>query len=657
MFEESYGLLKIGTIKDFDVSNGNMLVSLDYINSIVQSKTSTTVSVKIPYATFYKNGVFAGSLPSVGSQVVLGMGSGGEYFFVSFYGTNENLIPELNDKEFVIQNSDFNKILLSNKNEVVIGSDRAYAHFSHALNNELFELNYDQQLNVTSGTINVNGLIKRDKNNSSIYTNRQTSVLFDKSLVTIGLDPSVTSNFLLQSKSKNPAFVENRSLTYEFDKKVNIESFSIEKSKYNENKEAKKEYKLENRHLNKANCLSLSLEYPNELIEEIKGTVVDTFGNVLDLNRYPISLNKDNITLKNESESEKNKEKVFEELKRKHRKGIAYHFEINARKENNNIDYSDNSNKAKDRSRFFVDIDKEGQFKINIPASSETGNVPVLSRYENYSTFSSEDDNNPNKFIIREDLLDIFHDSFVADGATFSEERKGKKGGSISVNDDGSNRLPIDRITNESLMHGTAHHDILSTCIIHQKSDFLDYQVPGQEIIDIKKISNLKDVVSSSIDTYGSNANGGGRSGQINMDGSLELNIGANTIDKQSMWLDTAGGLVANLGRDKKDNSAVVAMDGNLLLQVGNIGLSYDSRFKSEGLIDAVVDLRVMTKGVFSHLIRIDGDGISIMTPGQLKIFSKQDININSSASIRMDAEQIYFNGRLVDNKDFGQSI
>ena len=44
---------------------------------------------------------------------------------------------------------------------------------------------------------------------------------------------------------------------------------------------------------------------------------------------------------------------------------------------------------GRQRSRFFIDIDKEGQFKLNVPASSEKGNVPILTRYENYSTINS----------------------------------------------------------------------------------------------------------------------------------------------------------------------------------------------------------------------------------------------------------------------------
>jgi len=657
MYAESYGLLKVATIKSVDAQSGLMAISLDFANSIVQASDSITVNIKIPYSTYYKNGVFSGSLPSTGTQVIVGLGSGGEYFFVSYFGNNAINIPDLSDNQYILKNSDYNIINLTSKDELIFGNDLSYQYYSNK-NSKFSEINYPNIYTISSGKLSSNGIIKRDLVNNLNYGSKISSILFEKSLVNIGFDPSVTVNHLITSQSKNPGLVEDREIVFEFDRESFVESDVIEKQKYSEKKQTVVKYNLPNRYDSKTNTLSLGMNQPNHLIEIIKGTVVDTFGNILDINRYPIQLNKDNITLNNSNESNKNKEVVFSELKKRHRKGIAFHFELNAKKENTIIDFNSRADKAKERSRLFFDIDKEGQLKANIPASSETGNIPILVRYENFSAFSAEDNGNPNKFIFREDNLDIFHDSFVADGASFSTDRKNKKGGSISIIDDGANRYPNDRILNTPLAHGTAHHDILSTCITHQLKDFLSYQVDGQEIINVESISNLKNVVSSEIYISGEKANAGGRSGQINLDGSLELNVGANTIDRQSLWLDTSGGLVANIGRDKNKNSAVIGMDGNLLLQVGNFGISTDSRFQEEnGLIDAAVDLRVMTKGVFSHLIRIDGNGISIMTPGKLNIFAKQDISIKTSSSLSLEAEQIFMNGLLVDNKDIGQSI
>jgi len=67
MYAESYGLLKVATIKSVDAQSGLMAVSLDFANSIVQASDSITVNIKIPYSTYYKNGVFSGSLPSTGT--------------------------------------------------------------------------------------------------------------------------------------------------------------------------------------------------------------------------------------------------------------------------------------------------------------------------------------------------------------------------------------------------------------------------------------------------------------------------------------------------------------------------------------------------------------------------------------------------------------
>lgn len=658
MHEEHFALSKIATIQSVNKEFGTMDVLINSSQSIIQGTKNNTHTIKIPYATSYRNNVFCGSLPSIGTQVIIQLGSGGEYFFVSFYGNNTSNIPDLEDNKYIIRNSLINQIDFTTDDEIVIGSNIYNQTYSNKLSNSFLQTNYPSVYTFTKASHSINGVIKRDLVNNKSYTSKINSTNYEKSLVTIGLDPSSTSNNLTSSINKNPALVENRSVVYEYNKDSDVESLLLESNKYSEKKQQKESYLFDNRNHNKSNVLSLGLNYPNHLMETILGTAVDTFGNVLDLNRYPIQLNEDNISLQTTNESNKDKQNVYIELQKRHRKAIAFHFELNAKKENKNIDLSSRQDKAKDRSRFFIDIDKEGQFKINIPSSSEFGNVPVLSRYENYSSFGEEDNYNPNKFIFREDNLDIFHDSFVSDGALFSEERKDTKGGSINIIKDNANKFPTDRILNKSLMHGTAHHDILSTCITHQRKDFLDYQPKGQEIISIDNISNLKNVVSQTLYVSGDKANAGGRSGQINLDGSLELNIGANTSDRQSLWLDTAGGIVGNVGRDLNNNSATLNMDGNLIMQVGNYGIINDTRFKeNNGLIDAIVDLRVMTKGVFSHLIRIDGSGISIMTPGQLKIFAKQDITISSSSSLKMDAEQIYINGRLVDNKDFGESL
>ena len=263
------------------------------------------------------------------------------------------------------------------------------------------------------------------------------------------------------------------------------------------------------------------------------------------------------------------KSAAFLAIKALERKCIAYHFELNARKDlssvTNNIvipDINSNNDYSRVRSRFFLDIDKEGQFKLNVPASSETGNVPLLTRYENYSSTNTSDNKNPNKLIFGTPS-DIQLDSFCT--------------GVINVEDGyqspayGYDRIKKDQNGNpQPLKHGMVFHDITNLCWTQQGiTDLIDYEyVDNNYNINKSIITTLKKIVSTTIDVK-TNPNAGGRSGSINMDGSLELNIGCNTIDAQSLWLDLAGGMVAAIGKDLNNKSAILNFDGDIFIQVG----------------------------------------------------------------------------------------
>lgn len=66
----------------------------------------------------------------------------------------------------------------------------------------------------------------------------------------------------------------------------------------------------------------------------------------------------------------------------------------------------------------------------------------------------------------------------------------------------------------------------------------------------------------------------GGVSANINLEGSLELSVGKDNVDNKSIVLDTAGSLIAWLGKDKLGRSAIIQSDGEVLV---NIGGSYTS--------------------------------------------------------------------------------
>ena len=142
-----------------------------------------------------------------------------------------------------------------------------------------------------------------------------------------------------------------------------------------------------NRRKSRADTLSLSLVAPNYLMESIKGTVVDIFGNILDYNRVPIPVGQGANTLRPNNSPDK--AAAFTSIKALERNSFAYHFEINARKNltvqpnTSIIDAlsinADNYNAKLLRSRFSLDVNKEGQFKFNVPSSSETGSIPSIS--------------------------------------------------------------------------------------------------------------------------------------------------------------------------------------------------------------------------------------------------------------------------------------
>lgn len=620
-----------------------------------------------PHSLFYNNGLFIGTLPVNGTPVVVGQGSGGQYYFVSFLAENIPVVPTLTLGELLIRSNDATKISLQTTNDINIGSDNNKIHINTKSN--LITTNFNNENHFTQASRLVNGIIKRDLrlNTNFDYNSKLENDSYDPKLFVIGLDPTVSPNPIITGSSKNPPFVEQREVVYEFQYSSEIGDELSESLLYGDTKPPATSFFFPNRRKSRSDTLSLTLASPNYLIETIKGTVVDIFGNILDLNRVPLPVGKDQNTIKASTSTEK--VKSYLAIKELERKSVAFHFELNARKNltnpNGSItlpDISSNEDYARNRSRFFFDIDKEGVFKLNVPASSEKGNVPLLTRYENYSTFGSEDNNNPNKLIFREDNLDIFHDSFAAPHFNINDGSIAMDRGSIILESDNSPATPIDRITQSHIKHGTAYHDILSTCYAHQKSDFLQFVTdstnPTFSRQAVTTIPLLKDVAANKIIVSGDKANAGGRSGSLNFDGMIELNVGANTVDRQSLWMDLAGGMVANIGRDIKNMSAALSLNGDVFVQVGGLGVSTDSRFSQQpnGHIGSVLDIRVFNSGLRVTMIRIDDQGVKILTPGNLSIHAGQDLRITADGDIAIDCETLTLQNRMV-LKEFGGSI
>lgn len=675
-FDPPPGLLQKGSIQGYDPVRGTMQVQLN-IAPAVKGQKRLVVDVPAPHTMFYNNGLFIGTLPSRGTPVVIAQGLGGQYYFVSLVAENLPVVPTLVQDELLIQSNDATFITLDTSNNISIGSDNNQIHINTGNKNfpktNLISINFQNENHFTQGYREVGGLVKRDLR-PNIYFDPDSKLeddSYDKKYKIIGIDPTVTSNDFVSGSSKNPPFSEHREMVYEFQYISDVQDDVTEANRYSTAKQTPPVYNSPNRRKSRADTLSLSLVAPNYLMEEVKGTVVDIFGNILDINRVPIPVGTGQNTL-NPSNS-LDKTTAYTNIRALERNSVAFHFEINARKDLSQqtgdsevslLDINaDNYNAKLLRSRFFFDVNKEGQFKLNVPSSSETGSVPLLARYENYSTYGPEDNGNPNKLWFRNDNLDIFLDGLAAYPTTPSVDGgftpDTSVHGSIVVKNGNAIGTPIDRINNNHMQHGTVFHDILQTCYVQQNNAFLNYQNGENPMpIDLSYITPLSNVVSSTIYTSGAQANAGGRSGSISLDGSLELNIGANTVDRQSLWLDTAGGIVGNIGRDRNSRSAVISMNGDFYLQVGGFGVSGDTRFAqlNNGNYGAVLDLRVSSGGGYVNMFRVDQHGVTVLTPGNMAFHAKGNMTLTADGNMTIDAASLTVQQRFV-LKDSGGSI
>ena len=397
-FNKLPGLLKVGAIskQGYDPRSGTVFVQL---NESVSHGPNPPVKVLLPLGLFYNNGICIATVPVPGTPVVVSQESGGQHYFVSFLAQNSSLLPDLKLGELLLQSNSNTKITMDIKNDIYIGSDNNRIHINPIDN--LLSANFSNNYNFTQAARSINGLIRRDlrRNEPVPQSLKLDDDIYNSTFRLIGLDPSVAVNASSIGSKKNPPFVENRELIYEFQYASNVKNEVLESALYSDKQQPLQDTNFINRRQSRADTLSLTLAEPNYLLETIKGTVIDIFGNILDLNRLPLQIGQGQNTLQPEKSSDK--VKSYLQIRELERRSLAYHFEINARKDltglngqlvlpdiNSNIDY------ARNRSRFFIDVDKEGQFKVNVPASSEKGNIPLLTRYENFSSFYQDENGN-----------------------------------------------------------------------------------------------------------------------------------------------------------------------------------------------------------------------------------------------------------------------
>lgn len=653
------GMMRTATIKRYN-SDGTVRVGLDE-GQLYGPQNDFVAS--IPSTWMGPNGEFMGGHPSRGSSVVVSQGQGGQWFIVgylnsdnvfdrSFISSSKTQMSALKEGRALIQVKGGTRLFVDPTEGMQVGNAAHFLHVNPKRN--IISHNFQESMSFTESNRVVNQRVRRDlveNSTRNILNSTLDAQNYNNSLFTIGFDPSIGISSTTRkgntgndkfTKVRNLPLVENRELVYEFSHSFRYTTDQDESNRYTDPESAAIRPGVDKRNM-RSDVLSLSLEHPNHLMEIIKGTVVDSSGNVLDINRTIIPLGRvDSLSIgKNED-----KAIAHDNMRAAYRKSIGYHFEMNSRKGSADTvaqpppDPNNTSDYGRNKSTFNVVIDKEGQFKCNIPASSEIGNIPLLTRYSNYSVLLSQEEDavDPNSFVRNEDRQDIFLEGFAGISNVLLTPDNVEEYGQAT-----------DRITEESISLGTAFHDI--TKILSTFREDAAFREAGLLLVNVDAGHPLNEtdepfetLVTEEIIVSGENANAGGRSGLINLDGFISLNIGANTVDRQSMWLDCAGGIMTRLGRDKQGISYGASLDGDMLIQIGGngIGSDFDSRFsdQNDATRNGKLDIRVFVNGQLS-ILRIDETGVHIVTPGRMTFYCEQDMIFKSNSNIKFEAESI----------------
>jgi hypothetical protein len=181
---------------------------------------------------------------------------------------------------------------------------------------------------------------------------------------------SIPSKRTYDRRTRNPELAEHRTVFYEFLSDNYFTGFDQEVAR------AAGDIGLldltgKARHREQGNTLYLS---EAELIEIIAGNLLDINGTLLDINFLPLIYSENNRVPK------KDLEISYDRARRISRRGVGYHFQLTT-----NTRTTDSCQSSKN---FVFDIDKEGLLKINIPASTDTGNIPFASN----ANYAGKDD-------------------------------------------------------------------------------------------------------------------------------------------------------------------------------------------------------------------------------------------------------------------------
>lgn len=561
--------------------------------------------------------------------------------------TNDIDAPKVQSGEIVIQASSGAHIDLRQSGDIKISNlqnDGLFLSDSH----RALLVNSFQYYNLNESGYTIEGRVRRyhpsylpQKN--QVFVDLLNDPEADSFTVDVARDPTQKATPMNRARgvtniTRNPSFAEKRELILEF-----ADSFFVRDSQTELNLASEfpktlsemqrsvavrrgfgvDEQTFDNlRHSTRTNVLKLDT---NVIIERVQGTLVDVFGNVLDINYNKLNLptiidgGKGSITA------------AHSLLNR----SVAYHFQVNSR---NSL-----STASTGSGKFTFDVDKEGQFKLNVPRSSNAGTVSIISSFTNTDTDLDSRTDVSNISLSASgisaptggDAGTAFHDMTIAADRLIKRTIR-----AINPITEHSNTTQILSDTDTPSIEFLITDTTTSTTIPSYTTT-LSVQ-PGPSAI------------SPTIDSQ----HIGGRSGLINFEGSLEMSLGKDEIDNKSLMLDTAGSFIGWLGMDNKKRSAVVNTDGEVILNIGDYVSDMSGKMIfNQGsltirvnLVDIqspdVGDLETETTADIEnsdHIIHLSPKGIVISSGNgtPVVIRSSGDLNLEAAGSIDMKAREI----------------
>jgi hypothetical protein len=626
------------------------------------------------------SGIFVGF--EKGTRVKIAMGPQEQPHIVgiipnrSFYFSQEGVpnstvtmpsYPKVEPGEIVIQGKNGSTLgFMANGNiSLEAGAGELEADLELSTDSRALYLRTDNTYRFTEAGRTIEGLVKRDENSSESLSDSQTlnflsGESYDSLLMDVGRSPLnevyARTSQISKRTTRNPSLVEKRDITYEYANTFNVRGIPLEATAMKDGagymQSVVDPAARENR---RTDVLDLNIRNYNHLIEKVEGTVVDIYGNILDLNRNVIDVpTADKINTAPSALTIQDLQRTYSFVNR----SIKYHFEINSRKPTSALDFSlvNTTNNIAQHSRWSVDVDGEGLTKINIPASSELGNIPMLGRY--YVSRNPDPNHAGDGYWKDPEQVDVRFLPFakpmgeqVADSNYMPETSPAPLSPTATSN-------PVI----PSALIGTANYAMGNAASAIFASGRLRNPYPGLGATSVPLFSTspINNQILQSGTGMNPAANAGGRSLSLNLDGSAEISIGADTIDRKSLVLDLAGSKISHVGRDRNGRGVVQQIDGDVIINLGGPGISTDTRFAAP--LDTEdrpgrVEIHLHRPGGSDQVITIDENGMSMQIFGNGVIQASGDLTLTAGGSLLLDGENIYMYGTADTSTDGTRAI